>query len=364
MAEDDAQDWLFTCRHTYEDRLVEECRRLGAADVEAVESIPGLVRAAGLSAVVDANTLSHWDPVWALQVLPAVEVVRAPSINRLGVAVAERFIDQLDNFDGPWALHSVVGGMLKGQVKPKLERRAELLVDAVGKRIAKTHRRAWRRRAVAAAQPSFIAQLFLPDTEVVWLATTQPLALAVGGSWPSAQPAGLATVADDPVAPSSAFRKLDEAFACMGRWPKAGDSGVDLGASPGGWTRVLLRYGATVVAVDRAPLAAHLLGDDNCTWLKGDAFAYQPNESVDWLVSDIIAFPERVAELLRAWCGGGWAKNMVVQMKFRGATDWDALADALAAGRQHGYSVRARHFFNDKNELTLMLRAPAREATT
>lgn len=360
--------WLFTCRHTYEDRLVEECERLGCGSVVAAPSAaagpsaatdpptPGLVVALGLPPQVDAVALAHWDPVWALQVLPAAQRIQAPSINRLGAAVAEQLVAQLDGFEGSWMLHPLVAGMLKGQPKPKLERRVEMVIEAAGKRIAKTHRRAWRRRVLQCQQPDFVAQLFLQDPETAWLSAVQPVRLATGGTWPSALPAGLAVVADDPVSPSSAFRKLDEAFACMGAWPAKGQHGVDLGASPGGWTRVLLRHGAHVTAVDRAPLAAHLMHDERCTWIKGDAFAYLPEQPVDWLVSDIIAFPERVAELLDTWCSGHWAAQMVVQMKFKGATDWPALDAALAVGRQHGYAVRARHFFNDKNELTLMLR--------
>ena len=353
-----ARPWLFTCRHEHEQRLVEELERLGCPQCSAVVDIPGLVQAEGLPDPCSPADLAAWDPVWALQVLPAVEVVTAPAINGLARLVAERLTDALDAMDGPWLLHALVPGMLRGQPKPALERRAALLVAALGVQLSRTRRRAWRRRQLACPRPAGVVQLLMQDAERLWLSVSLTHTLAVGGTWPSPLAGGLAQVADDPIAPSSAFRKLDEALACMGRWPEPGDSAVDLGASPGGWSRVMLRHGATVLAVDRASLAEHLMGAPGMTWRQGDAFTFLPDGPVDWLVADVAAYPERVAELLEIWCGGRLARNLVVQMKFKGVTDWQALAAALAAARSHGYGARARHFFNDKNEVTLMAVAP------
>ena len=76
---------------------------------------------------------------------------------------------------------------------------------------------------------------------------------------------------------------------------------------------------------------------------------------VDWLVSDVIAYPERVTELLERWCGNQWAKRMVVTMKFQGDPDWAALEQACEVAAARGYAVRVKHFFSNKNEVTLML---------
>ncbi len=347
--------WLFTCRHTHEPRLIEELNRLGCDQATPVPSIPGLVRAGRLPGAVDEVHLAAWDPVWALQVLPEVVALRAPSINGLAQAVAEVLATAIDAVDGPWLLHVLVPGMLKGQPKPVLRRRAVFVSISVSKRLTRTRRRAWRRRQPHCERPTLVAQLLLRDAENLWLSVSPTRVLPTGGTWPSPLPAGLAEVADDPMAPSSAFRKLDEALACMGRRPQPGDSAVDLGASPGGWTRVLLRHGAEVLAVDRAPLAAHLMATSQLQWRRGDAFTFEPEAPVDWLVADVAAYPARVAELLEVWCGRRLATHLVVQMKFTGPTDWDALDNALATAHRHGFAARARHFFNDKNEVTLMV---------
>ena len=47
---------------------------------------------------------------------------------------------------------------------------------------------------------------------------------------------------------------------------------------------------------------------------------------------------------------------MVVTMKFRGAVpDWSAVRAAERVAASHGFECRTKHFFNNKNEVTLML---------
>lgn len=47
---------------------------------------------------------------------------------------------------------------------------------------------------------------------------------------------------------------------------------------------------------------------------------------------------------------------MVVTVKFQGhAIPWDALNAAINVTRKHGYKCHAKHFFNNKNEVTLMI---------
>ena len=42
-------------------------------------------------------------------------------------------------------------------------------------------------------------------------------------------------------------------------------------------------------------------------------------------------------------------------MKFKGAPDWEQLARARTVAEAAGYACRSKHFFNNKNEVTLML---------
>ena len=75
-----------------------------------------------------------------------------------------------------------------------------------------------------------------------------------------------------------------------------------------------------MVAVDRSPLCKELMADGKVTFVQGDAFTFEPAQAQagGWMVSDVIAYPERVTELLERWAGGGWAERMVLTMKFQG----------------------------------------------
>ncbi len=166
-----------------------------------------------------------------------------------------------------------------------------------------------------------------PDTSLIQLSLTAPDAgwLSVSNSPQPHQlrrlivpfPNGQIPVAVDKAAPSRAFAKLVEAELRFGRRIASGETCVDLGASPGGWTWVARQRGARVIAVDRSPLREDLMADPAVTFFRGDAFSYQPDRPVDWLVCDVIAAPERSIELVLEWARRRWARHFVVTIKLR-----------------------------------------------
>jgi 23S rRNA (cytidine2498-2'-O)-methyltransferase len=139
-------------------------------------------------------------------------------------------------------------------------------------------------------------------------------------------PKGEVPVASDPTAPSRAFAKLEEAELRLGRGIRAGESCVDLGAAPGSWTYAALGRGARVIAVDRSPLREDLLADPHVEFVPGDAFRFQPKQPVDWLLCDVLAAPERTAELILQWLQRGWCRNFVVTLKLKDTPGADVLA--------------------------------------
>ena len=234
-------------------------------------------------------------------------------------------------------------------------------------------------------------------------------------TWPNWKlPAGLALV-DLPEntearlkIPSSAYRKLLEAFWYLGeRPPPAASSSsaslssypvIDLGACPGGWTSALRYMECTVIAVDRSVLDPSLMQDyPHVEYVAGDAFRFVPpwittmattstksrtkdeqQEEEDprssttpttttrphklsspipntWMVSDIIAYPDKIAELLDTWCGNNWISHTIVTIKFQGnEIPWNDVERIATMVQQHEYSCRTVHFFNNKNEVTFM----------
>lgn len=147
--------------------------------------------------------------------------------------------------------------------------------------------------------------------------------------------------------PSRAYLKLWEAFALMRRWPEAGDTCLDLGASPGGWTWALARLGARVTAVDKAPLDPAIAALPGVTVRQESAFALAP-QPVDWLCCDVVAYPSRLLALLHRWLDAGAPRTVIATIKFQGETD-HATAEACAAIP----GVELRHLFHNKHELTV-----------
>ena len=110
----------------------------------------------------------------------------------------------------------------------------------------------------------------------------------------------VAFVEDRTGPPNRAYLKLWEALVRLGRWPVPGERCLDLGASPGGWTYVLARLGADVIAVDKAPLDPRVAAMAGVEWRGESAFALEPASvgPVDWLFSDIVCYPARLLRLV------------------------------------------------------------------
>lgn len=334
---------LFLCEPTFEPALLAEL------DSTARVLAPGLVAAERPAGA----TLADTDHVFARHVLPDASATEGASISALAKGAFAALDPLLSESDATWDLVSFAPDLpAPGHAPGELERRAAL-VGAAFVDLVRTRR---RRRFRARGPGGFAVQLCLSDRERVWASAAIPATLPRGGSWPMPFPAGIAPVADDWAAPSSAFRKLREAFAWMGRAIAPGERVVDLGASPGGWTHVALAAGALVVAVDRAPLAPTFDGRANLEVVHMDAFEYAPSDPpVDWLVCDVIAYPERSLELLARWLDRGWARSIVLHLKFKGRDGYEAAFAARERIRASRYaSARIKKLHHDRNEVTVM----------
>lgn len=154
--------------------------------------------------------------------------------------------------------------------------------------------------------------------------------------------------------PSRAYLKLWEALVRLRRWPQPGERCLDLGASPGGWTWVLAKLGAGVIAVDKAPLDPKVAAMPGVAWRGESAFALDPASigPVDWLFSDVICYPARLLRLVERWRATGQVRNFVCTIKFQGGTDHET-AEAFAAIP----GAEVLHLHNNKHELTFALLA-------
>lgn len=161
---------------------------------------------------------------------------------------------------------------------------------------------------------------------------------------------------------SRAEFKFLEAVESFGIDFPQGGRALDLGASPGGFTKALLEKGLDVTAVDPADMDERLsVYGERLTHYKGPAEKFIGAESsYDFLTNDIKAdaadsvnitinagkFLKRGAEALMTLklSDGGWIKKT---------------NSALRALESGGYSVKnARQLFNNRSEVTVYVKRP------
>jgi 23S rRNA (cytidine2498-2'-O)-methyltransferase len=157
--------------------------------------------------------------------------------------------------------------------------------------------------------------------------------------------------------PSRAYLKLWEAWTLLGQHPVPGERVLDLGASPGGWTWAAASLGASVVAVDKAPLDPRVARLPGVQVLQRSAFSIAPDElgAFDWLVCDVACYPSRLHDLVTRWLAAGTARRFICTLKFVGPTDHATAARFAALP-----SSRLLHLSHNRHELTFMLALVAR----
>lgn len=114
---------------------------------------------------------------------------------------------------------------------------------------------------------------------------------------------GMHRFARQPGQISRAEFKLLEALAVFHIELPAGGVALDLGAAPGGWTRILRQKGQFVTAVDPATLHPSLYQDKNVRHLRLNAESYlqQPPDHYDLIVNDMRLDARYSAELMAAY---------------------------------------------------------------
>ncbi|MGP1458385.1 MAG: SAM-dependent methyltransferase [Treponema sp.] len=171
-------------------------------------------------------------------------------------------------------------------------------------------------------------------------------------------PAGeLRFIEDRENPPSRAYLKLQESLTLMHLLtgtplPSASSRCFEAGASPGGWTWVLTQLGASVHAVDRAPLSPELMANPLVRFTAHDAFTLLPEEigDCDWILSDVICYPERLYDWITRLIASGCTANMICTIKMQGKTDWTIIKKFSTLPNS-----RVVHLNYNKHELTLLM---------
>jgi 23S rRNA (cytidine2498-2'-O)-methyltransferase len=171
---------------------------------------------------------------------------------------------------------------------------------------------------------------------------------------------GQRRMADDDAAPSRSYLKVEEAYIVLGREPQAGETVVDLGAAPGGWSYSAAKRGAQVIAVDNGPLKGGAFGHPLIEHRLEDAFKFAPpaGQSYDWLFCDLVEEPHHVMRnLVTPWLEARWCRRFVINLKFGHVDSLALLREIREAGSpfmRHATGVRIRHLYHDREEFTVV----------
>lgn len=264
-------------------------------------------------------------------------VVEGKSVNAIAWAIADRFMETArdERFDAPWPFLIECAGT------EGLNRRAKAVAEECLARIKSRMGRVAKLAATGRTGPGPARGLFAYMTDFDSACVSRDAFFG-----------GQRRMADDPQAPSRSYLKAEEAYLVLGREPAPAETVADLGAAPGGWSYSAARRGALVTAVDNGPLKGAGL-HPNITHKTEDAFVFRPEKPVDWLFCDMVEDPERIIALVDRWLKEGWAKRLVVNLKY-GRTDPLPLLRKLDLIRRHCSSLKARHLFHDREEFTLV----------
>lgn len=318
-----------------------------STECQCTQLAPGVVELSG----VEREFLQKYPLFFACQILPNAHSLCGDSINSIAESICAVLIERCAELDQGWMLHiyepkSAESGEIYG--------RARLIETQLTQSLKRRRRSLIRSLRSTRDKSSHLVQVLVVGKSLNFISITSPDEQRALGSNISPHAAGFISIADDPKPPSRAFKKLLEAIERFDLHPQRGESCVDLGASPGGWSSVMLDLGLKVTGVDRSPLDDRLMQDRRCSFVQGNAHSWTPEVSVDWLICDVITTPQRTYEILQKWLCQKLCKSFCVTVKFQGAPEFEQLYAIRNLLKAHTSSFDGKQLTHNKNELTVV----------
>ncbi len=156
--------------------------------------------------------------------------------------------------------------------------------------------------------------------------------------------------------------KLEELFRTTGLRPPERGLALDLGASPGGWTRILRGYGLDVVAVDPAELDPRLRNDPHIRHVRTTAgpFLDRTNDRFDLIVNDMRMDPAMSVGVMRGAArhlNPGGLMILTLKLTPRGAVR--VVREALSRLEDVVTVELVRQLHHNRDEVTVVARKPS-----
>ncbi len=288
---------------------------------------------------------------FSLQLLPHSEILKESSVRATVQAISTRILEAFDSAIPSWQLHVFAP---KSALTGEQYGRARVIEEGILNELKQRRRNVFRAYTPSPERDTALIQVVTLDDNSVVLSLLAGEERSLLRARISPHRAGFIAIPDDKAPPSRAHKKLREAIEVFDLNPRKGEAAVDLGASPGGWTAVLVQRGCRVIAVDRSPLDEKLMKDRRVTFAEGNAFSWTPKAPVDWLVCDVIATPDKSIALLDRWVSAKWCRFFCVTIKFKGEPEIEALTKARTLLSEKATWYDGRQLTHNKNEVTVV----------
>ncbi len=227
------------------------------------------------------------------------------------------------------------------------------------KKLDKPLREGWKRSGVLRKKAVGVRHhVFMLDGQSAYLGVSY-------AACRSEFPMGIRRLRFPAAGPSRSTLKLEEAFLQFVPQQTLQDdliegmTAVDLGAAPGGWTYQFVKRGIHVIAVDNGPMQKELMSTGLVQHEKADGFKFEPPQTVDWLVCDMVERPVKVADLMANWLAKGFTRRAVFNLKLPMKKRYQEVSlclanmEALLKKSKVRYEYQVKHLYHDREEVTV-----------
>lgn len=156
---------------------------------------------------------------------------------------------------------------------------------------------------------------------------------------------------------SRAEFKLEELFQAFPSSVPSGVSALDLGASPGGWTRIVRAHGLRVTAVDPGDLHPSVASDRHVTHARTTAgqFLQSSTETFDLIVNDMRMDAVRTADVMLKAHDRLTADGRAIVTFKLGVADPTSLLHKARRTLMQRYTIRfVRQLHHNRHEVTVV----------
>jgi hypothetical protein len=350
------------CRYEFATDLAREiCSKLDV-DSKHVLPVPGygavIIDTPSCGTLISAPVKPF---VFERQRIESAVFISGGPIKQTAREILTRILPPITLSNAPWTIHAFAAE--SSDESSNGSRAAASLADVFLEMCKDRFSRVYRRYVPVEKNIDDKTESQLPN-ETAWVLQ---ICAAGDGIWAGATPlsrlsdtrtGGIHRMAFDENAPSRSYLKIEEAFDRMQFRPVKGDSVIDLGAAPGGWTYAFLKRGCRVWSVDNGPMKIASVAPGTLTHIRHDGIGFTPPPSlrpVDWMVSDMLTDSGTNMGMLRKWLDNRWMRRFVVNIKLPQDHPLQAIATLERfLSRYRHFNLSIRQLYHDRREVTIM----------